>query len=42
MRNRRWHRVRVDNIAVLYKTVVDGVNQTGKYEVTVDVWQRFR
>lgn len=38
----RWHRIRVDNSAVLYKTVVDRINQFGVFKITVDEWKRFR
>lgn len=38
----RWHRIRVNNLAVLYKTVVSRINQSGIYEIIVDGWQKFR
>ena len=38
----RWHRVRVNNLAVLYKTVTDKISKDGIFELTVDEWQRFR
>lgn len=38
----RWHRIRVNNLAVLYKTVIDRINQFGVFEIMVDEWQKFR